>query len=68
MSRQLPDRAVADRLERTYAMLFATPDGERVLEDLKDLFYDCRIEGDLERAVGRRDVVLHILENIRHGT
>ena len=66
MSRPLADRA--ERLERHYAMLFATPDGEKVLADLKELFYDCEITGDIDRAVGRRDVVLHILENIKHGT
>ena len=66
MSRQLTDKA--DRLDRVYAMLFASPDGEKVLDDLRELFYDCEIEGNTERAVGRRDVVRHILECMKHGT
>lgn len=68
MSRQLADKATLDKLDRSYAMLFATPDGEKVLADLRELFYDCEIKGDLERAVGRRDTVHYILEAIKHGS
>lgn len=50
-------------LAAIYQRAFGTPEGRRVLEDLKTRFYDGPMSGpDVNREVGRRDVLHHILK------
>jgi len=48
-----------------YRAVFSSPEGRRVLEDLRQRFYDAPMSGDdLHREAGRRDVVHFILNLI----
>jgi len=48
-------------LKGAYARVFASKDGQTVLEDLSDRFYDNPIsDSDTIRDVGKRDVLLYI--------
>lgn len=49
------------KVHETYSRLFNTRDGQIVLDDLRRRFYDAPMSGaDLNREVGRRDVLLLI--------
>lgn len=55
------------QLQGAYAHLFSTADGKLVLADLEHKFYDNALEGrDLNREVGRRDVVRHIKQQVKY--
>ncbi len=54
------------RLKTQYQRLFKTSEGEAVLEDLRKRFYDGKIKQEqIERDVGKRDVILHILNQLK---
>lgn len=55
------DNPTQDEITPAMQRLFATRDGQLVLKYLDRRYYDAKIKQDeLERAVGRRDVVLDI--------
>lgn len=53
-------------MKDAYYRLFRTKDGDAVLRDLRRQFYDQTFKSEcLERQVGRRDVLLHIIRMSR---
>jgi len=59
--------AASKQMAQMYRQCFATKAGALVLADLTRQFYDAKMDsGDINRDVGKRDVVRHIKQRIEN--
>lgn len=55
-----------DALQAAYARFVSSRDGQTIMADLEKRFYDVPMTGaDLNREVGRRDVVLYMKQVVK---
>ncbi|MCP3675854.1 MAG: hypothetical protein GY829_15495 [Gammaproteobacteria bacterium] len=58
----------SEQLRVAYGRCFSSRDGKIVLADLNKQFYDGKMDGsDLNREVGKRDVMRHIKTRLNNG-